>query len=98
MKMESIENLVIQEVDRRLAWRSGMLMFEGETLSKVVAEIGRYTPLEVVISDPSLKELEIGGYFRIGDTEVLLQTLASDFGIEVERLGPDLVHLRKNVD
>ena len=97
-QMESIENLVIQEVDRRLAWRSGMLMFEGETLSKVVAEIGRYTPLEVVISDPSLKELEIGGYFRIGDTEVLLQTLASDFGIEVERLGPDLVHLRKNVD
>ena len=97
-QMESIENLVIQEVDRRLAWRSGMLMFEGETLSKVVAEIGRYTPLEVVISDPSLKELEIGGYFRIGDTEVLLQTLASDFGIEVERLGPDLVQLRKNVD
>jgi len=97
-QMESIENLVIQEVDRRLAWRSGMLMFEGETLSKAVAEIGRYTPLEVVISDPSLKELEIGGYFRIGDTEVLLQTLASDFGIEVERLGPDLVHLRKNVD
>lgn len=97
-QMESIENLVIQEVDRRLAWRSGMLMFEDETLSKVVAEIGRYTPLEVVISDPSLKELEIGGYFRIGDTEVLLQTLASDFGIEVERLGPDLVHLRKNVD
>ena len=90
---ESIETLQIQEVDRRLAWRTGMLVFDGQRLDQVTAEISRYAPLEVVILDPELRQLAVGGYFRTGDIDALLKTLASDFGIEVVWVEPKLVHL-----
>jgi len=89
----AVEILQFQEVDRRLAWRTGMLVFNGQRLDQVTAEIGRYSPLEIVIVDPELRQLAVGGYFRTGDTDALLQTLASDFGIQVAWVAPDVVHL-----
>jgi transmembrane sensor len=70
-----------------------MLVFDGQRLDQVTAEISRYAPLEVVILDPELRQLAVGGYFRTGDIDALLKTLASDFGIEVVWVEPKLVHL-----
>lgn len=92
-KPESVETLQPQEADRRLAWRTGMLMFNGQRLDQVTAEIARYAPYEIVISDPVLRQLEVAGYFRTGDVDALLQTLASDFGVEVLWVEPEVVHL-----
>ena len=60
----------------------------------VIAEVSRYTPVEIVIADPSLRDMKIGGYFRTGDTEVLLDTLASSFGVEADHIRPGLIYLR----
>ena len=40
-----------------------MLIFEGDALESVIKEVSRYTPIEIHISDPSLKQLRIGDIF-----------------------------------
>ena len=70
------------EVDIRLAWQRGMLIFQGEPLGEVLAEFGRYTNDTLVIADPSLRGLRVGGYFRAGDVDALLIALRENFQIE----------------
>jgi transmembrane sensor len=66
----------------RLAWRTGMLMFEGQTLAEVLAEFSRYTETRLVIADAKLRDLRIGGYFAAGDTAALREALRANFGID----------------
>jgi len=88
-----IEPIESARLVRKLGWRDGMLMFNGESLEEVVREVGRYTPIEINIADQALRTRRIGGYFRAGEIEDLLATLESDFGIRVERLGDSEVNL-----
>ena len=89
--VQSVEPVVLE---RQLAWRNGMLVFEGDSLESVIAEVSRYTPVEIVIADPTLRELKISGYFRTGDTDVLLNTLESSFAVNVDHIRSELVYLR----
>lgn len=72
----------------RLAWRDGMLVFEGESLVDALDEFSRYTDTRFVIGDPALREMRVGGFFPAGDTAVLLDTLSASLGI-VARTGAD---------
>ncbi|MEQ9463546.1 MAG: FecR family protein [Haliea sp.] len=92
--VETAEPVSDEQIARELAWRQGMLSFAGEPLAVVIGEIGRYTETHFVIEDPELRNLRIGGYFRIGDTDAMLDTLASGFPIEVERVDDSTVLLR----
>ena len=96
-RVEHIETIDLPEMESSLAWRTGMLSFNGDSLDQVIAEIGRYTSTEVVIADPALNNLKIGGYFRVGDVDVLLATLESDFGVMVDRADTELIQLRKQI-
>lgn len=73
------------EVDIRLAWQRGMLVFQGEPLSSVLEEFGRYTTQPLVIADPQLRGLRVGGYFRAGDVDALLVALRENFRIASTR-------------
>lgn len=92
--LQDAEVVSEEELTRELAWRDGMLSFSGEPLVVVIAEIGRYTETPIVIEDPALEELRIGGYFRAGDTETMLHALESGFPIEVYRSEDGSVRLR----
>jgi transmembrane sensor len=78
---------------RKLGWRDGMLMFDGNTLDEVVHEVSRYTPVNIVIEDAALRERRIGGYFRVGEVEDLMATLENDFGIQVNRVNDNEIRL-----
>lgn len=80
---------------RKLGWRDGMLMFDGESLDEVVHEVGRYTSVQIIIDDPELRDLRVGGYFRVGELEDLLGTLQSDFDVQVNRVADDEIRLTK---
>jgi transmembrane sensor len=90
-----IETLDEAVLDRMLSWRDGMLAFEGEPLSQVVEEVSRYTPTRIEIQDPELRDLRIGGYFRVGETDALLEALETGFGVAITREGSDLVRLAR---
>lgn len=71
---------------RRNTWRQGFVLFTGDTLEDVIAEISRYSPVDIEIIDPDLKKIRIGGQFRIGDLEGLFDTLEFNFGLHITML------------
>ena len=86
-------DLAAPEVTRKLAWRQGMLVFNGETLPNVVADVSRYTDVQIEIADPTLNNLKVGGYFKVGEIDPMLEALESGFGVRVERLDDKHVRL-----
>ena len=84
-------------VDMLLAWREGMLIFEGESLAEVIREIDRYTPLTFKIMDQKIAAIEVGGFFKTGDMNQLLLILEQNFGVTSYRLGNEVL-LSKAVD
>lgn len=91
--LELVEPVSKEDLARKLSWRSGMLSFAGEPLALVIDEIGRYTKTRIVINDPSLRELRIGGYFRVGDVDAMLEVLEAGFPISVYRENDGTVSL-----
>jgi transmembrane sensor len=81
------------ELERKLAWRQGMLAFAGEPLSQVLQEIGRYTDIVIEVTDPALRDLPVAGRLRIDDVESMLQALQLMADVRVERLDDRHVRL-----
>jgi transmembrane sensor len=57
------------ETDRQLAWREGMVSFDGESLASAVAEINRHNRRQIVVDDPALAAKPIVGVFRATDLD-----------------------------
>lgn len=84
------ENLVVRSISARdmqarLAWQQGMLGFQGETLNEVLEEVGRYSVEPIILSDNSLGEIRVAGYFPANDIEALLLALRNNFQIDYQR-------------
>lgn len=80
------QSVTSEYMDDDLAWQKGMLVFKGETLDTVLDEITRYTPVRFQITDESLKNKRVAGYFKVGDIDALLNALESSFSIKNERV------------
>ncbi len=80
------------EVERNLSWRSGVLTFRHTPLSEAVAEFNRYGTRGIVIRDPAIASLELGGVFRSSDVEAFVHLLERTFPIDVAML-PDRIEL-----
>jgi transmembrane sensor len=79
-----LENLRQGDLARKLAWRNQMLVFDGDSLADVIAQFNRYNKRQLVITDPTLAALRIGGYFRPTNLDAFISVLKSDFGIRVD--------------
>jgi transmembrane sensor len=94
---DSLDTPVVEyaqgDLIRKLSWLDGRLVFAGESLQEVVAEVSRHTPLIIEVMDPELKKLRIGGQFQAGETDALFDVLASGFGVEITRVNKGYVQL-----
>ena len=81
------------DIVRKLSWLDGRLVFAGESLEEVVAEVSRHTPLLIEVADPELRKLRIGGQFQAGETDALFDVLESGFGIKITRINKGHVQL-----
>lgn len=79
------------DVEQLLSWRSGYLTFEGTPLADAVAEFNRYNARKIVIDDPNLAALRIGGNFRANNTDAFLWLLRSGFHVESEEQGDRVI-------
>jgi transmembrane sensor len=85
-----------KNIHKKLAWKTGALVFEGETLEEAIKEISRYTDLELVIADPSLSNTHVGGRFKTDDIDQLLNSLARGLNIKAEKgEGNQIIFLAK---
>lgn len=80
-------------MEASLAWRHGVLAFDQEPLENVVKEMARYTSLKLVIPDKTLREMKVGGIFKLGDTEAMFEALYQGFGIHAAKVSEGLVYL-----
>jgi len=87
------QHLADSELQRALAWRSGILAFSNTPLTEVIAEVSRYSRLTIEIADPELEAYQIGGRFKVGEIEALFDALEVSFGVEVNRLNEHHIQL-----
>lgn len=88
-----IESLAPMDLERRLSWREGVIVFAGEPLSEVVGEMSRYSGVPIIIEDDRLRAIPIGGRFQVGDVDSMLEGLESLFGVEVRRDPDGVAHI-----
>jgi transmembrane sensor len=90
-----------EDITGRLSWTIGRLVFQGEKLGDVVAEINRYNERKLMVSDPDISGLRIGGTFQATDPEGFARALDRTFGIKSHAVsrtfGPDTIHLDSGV-
>jgi transmembrane sensor len=73
------------QVEQLLSWRSGYILFRDTALADAVADFNRYSVRKIVIQDPAIAGIRIGGNFRCDDAEAFLWLLQSGFPIHVEK-------------
>jgi transmembrane sensor len=76
-----VQKVADAEVDKKLSWTEGRLWFERQTLKDVVAEFNRYNRRQMVIADPAIENLRIGGGFEATDPESFIAALEKTLGV-----------------
>jgi len=68
-------------LNRRTAWVDGWLWFVESPLPEAIAEFNRYHDRRLVLVDPALARVRIGGRFRSSDLASFIATLEHSFGV-----------------
>lgn len=87
------------EATRRIQWLQGRLDFNGQSLAEVVREFNRYNPQRLIIDDPGIAELRIGGNYRFNDLNGFVDALRVADRIKATFIGTEggsalEIHLR----
>jgi transmembrane sensor len=83
------------ETERLLSWRGGFVSFHNAPLAEAVAEFNRYTQKKLIIADPSIAVIPIGGKFRSNNVDTFLALLQQGFPIEIEQSDNRIVLKRR---
>ncbi|HEY1837172.1 MAG TPA: FecR domain-containing protein [Rhizomicrobium sp.] len=75
------------EVARKLAWRNGLLVFDGDHLAQAAAKVNRYASVPVDIDDERLGDRAFVGVFRVGDSKAFADSAAAAFDATVDEEG-----------
>ncbi|TWI69489.1 FecR family protein [Pseudoduganella lurida] len=70
---------------QRLAWRNGRIVFDGTTLAEAAAEFNRYNARRLVVDDPVVAGMAIGGSFAPTNVEGFARLLEQGFGLHARR-------------
>jgi transmembrane sensor len=86
-----VQDEALPEVEERLSWRLGFVVFHETRLSDAVAELNRYNERQIVIDDPTLGSMRIGGHFRSNNAEGFVRLIAEALPIRVEEQNSRIV-------
>jgi transmembrane sensor len=73
------------EIEVKLAWRHGMLLFQGDSLESVLKEVSRYTSVRIE-ADDAIKDIQVEGYFPAGNVDALLLAVSESLPIDIRRI------------
>lgn len=79
------QSLSEQDLDRRMAWQRGMLVFDVDSIDEIAREFNRYSKRKLVVTDPEVGRLEIGGYFKATNVAEFVDVLEHNYGVRVVR-------------
>jgi transmembrane sensor len=75
------------EVERRLAWREGMISFDGDSLAQAAAQFARYSDTHIVIADPAIGRLSVVGLYSATNPIGFARAVALSMNLRVELHG-----------
>lgn len=81
--------------EETFSWRAGRLVYRGEALSDVVADLNRQFPEQIEIADPELGRIPITGVIVLDDPRSVITRLSLMLPIRAVTSGPGLLLLRK---
>lgn len=82
-------------IERALAWRSGEISLENETLASAVAQFNRYNRQQLVVVDTDLADERLVGLFQIDKPTVFASTLAASLDVTVTTTPTEIRLARK---
>lgn len=77
----AVTPLAPKHLAQRIAWQNGQIEFEGDTLAQAVEEFNRYRATPLVIGDPQIAGIRIGGTFRSDRSQDFIAALEQGFAI-----------------
>lgn len=81
----------VEQAEQYLSWREGYLAFHDTPLAAAASEFNRYNTRKIVIGDPAVAAMQVGGNFRWANTEVFVRLLEQGFPVRAERRGDAIV-------
>jgi transmembrane sensor len=69
------------DIERKLAWRSGKVIFANQTLGEAVADFNRYSPRKIVIGDPAIGRMTFIGQYAVDAPEVFAKDVSTYLGV-----------------
>jgi transmembrane sensor len=84
-----------QDMAETLAWRDGDILFVDEPLPAAVVEYNRHLVRKIIIADPRLKELHVGGRFDADDPRGFLKALETAMDVQVSTSDREILLYRK---
>ena len=81
----------LSEVEEDLSWRRGFLFFHDVPLTEAVAEFNRYNREKIVIGNPAVAAVRIGGNFRATNVAGFVRLLQDGFSLHAERRDGQIV-------
>lgn len=79
------------DIERRLAWTHGQIWLNQTTLADAIAEFNRYNSRQLVLGEPRLGMLRVGGSFTATDPTAFLAALERIFGIQARAQGQQII-------
>ena len=80
-----------------VAWRQGQLVYDQVTLAELLADLNRYMPVHVRLTDARLAERRVSAVLRIEEQEATLNALARILDLHWKQVGPDTILLGPSV-
>jgi transmembrane sensor len=76
-----VQTKPMAEIEQSLSWRGGLLTFRKTLLADAIAEFNRYNTRKIVIQDPAVAALEVGGIFRATNLDPFVRLLQDGFPV-----------------
>jgi transmembrane sensor len=90
-----VERIAPEAMRDALAWQGSRLVFVDTPLAEVAAQFNRRNAVQLVLADPSLATLPVGGSFRAENVEAFVRLLESGSDVVAERSDAARIVLRK---
>ncbi len=81
----AVNRLVLpeDELQRRVAWLDGVIELNGETLQQAVDEFNRYRTSKLVVADPAIATIRVGGRFETDEADKFVSAISTAYSIRV---------------
>jgi transmembrane sensor len=71
------------ELDEVTAWRRGQVVLDDMRLADAVAELNRYSGVQLVVEQPQTAALLVNGLFQTGDSESFAIAMEQTYGLRI---------------